>query len=97
VSDRITPRQVEQVLGHVIALADELGIEHGRLVIERGSPTYGRAWRLFEHRDESGGLYAPFGGHLSDYLGASAREAYVTLHHYRMALAAAVYGRKGEQ
>lgn len=51
-----------------------------RLRVEAGSPTYGRAWRLFAIGVENGGHYsADIGEGYSGYIGWTAREAEQTL------------------
>jgi hypothetical protein len=81
-----TRRDVQRALEALVDAADRRGIPHGRFVLEEGSPTYGRAWRLFEMRGDGTGLYEPFGGRLWNCLGWSKAEAEATLRHYRAGL-----------
>lgn len=77
-SDRITSADLQRALAaHVDCLA-RVGITYdGRLGIDEGSKTYGRAYRLYRvPSGESGHWNPPIG---SDYLGMTAREAYETL------------------
>ena len=76
----VSARDVENAVGR---LADELirvGIPVGRgLSLQKGSPTYGRAWRLYKISSEHGGQesfdFIDGGG----YIGWTAREAYMTV------------------
>jgi len=86
--ERPTSADVERALtsyAETIDRAGELGLrlkrDGARLVLEQGSKTYGRAWRLYETgqpNDTTGqpctGYYGPLVG--SDYLGMTAREAH---------------------
>ena len=76
--ERITRSDLDHALeAHVRAL-DACGITYdGRLVIDHGSKTYGRAYRLYHIASgETGHRNPPVGG---DYLGMTAREAYDNL------------------
>lgn len=73
-AERITARMVEAQLERLGAVVDQ----PGRLRLQHGAPSAGRAWRLFVEK-ESGGL-GPFPGIDSDgYLGDTTREAYRSL------------------
>jgi len=88
--ERPTRADVERALtsyAETIDRAGELGLrlkrDGARLVLEQGSKTYGRAWRLYEtgfvnyYVDQEGpstGYSRPIVG--SEYLGMTAREAY---------------------
>lgn len=85
--ERPTAKDVERVLEayrEVLDRAPWQMIRPGaRLVLEQGSKTYGRAWRLYEtgHVDHTGevttGYYRPTIG--DDFLGMTAREARAAL------------------
>lgn len=45
------------------------------LVLEEGSPTYGRAWRLYYRMPETFGLYTATSELAMGYLGSTRREA----------------------
>jgi hypothetical protein len=74
-SERITLRDLDRALvAHIAALA-HAGITYdGDLVVEHGSPTAGRAFRLYRQPTGSSGLWPPPIG--SDYLGMTKRDAY---------------------
>lgn len=77
-ADRITPRDVIAALANHIDALERYGVAYdGRLIIQQGSATYGRAWRVFRESCGGGGLCGPPIG--SDYLGATAREAHAAL------------------
>lgn len=77
-SDRITQADLRYALAHHVDALERYGITYdGRLVLDEGSKTYGRAYRLNRiATGESGHRAPPIG---SDYLGMTAREAYETL------------------
>lgn len=67
---RVTKAYVDSALERLKALMPEIS---ENWVIEEGSRTYGRAWRIFRKDPRTGGLYNLPAG--SDYLGMTAREA----------------------
>lgn len=79
--DRISVKDVEGVFKVYVDVFDSYGLVRDgfRLVLEQGSATYGRAWRVYETAiGGGGGLSRPLVG--SDYLGMTARQAYDCLH-----------------
>lgn len=76
--DRITTRDVRYAFAcHVDAL-ERYGIAYdGKLGLDVGSPTYGRAWRIYRMPTGTRAHHDPPIG--SDYLGATAREAHASL------------------
>jgi hypothetical protein len=76
--ERITPADVRHALAHYVDTLERYGIDPGgRVGMDEGSPTYGRAWRLYVIPEgQSGHTNPPVG---SDYLGWSRAEAYAAL------------------
>lgn len=77
-TDRITRADLAAALkSHKLAL-EACGVKYdGQFVLEEGSKTYGRAYRLYRVPEGQSGHYnPPVGG---DYLGMTAREAYENL------------------
>jgi len=74
-AERITVKDVRRAFeAHAKAL-EKCGIPYtGKLVLQEGSAVNGRAWRLFQREDDSGGLRRPPIG--DDFLGMTARDAY---------------------
>jgi hypothetical protein len=75
--ERITAPQVRGMFDRAVQAARSLGLTAYRWELQEGSPTNGRAWRLYQ--------VLPGGGHRdllgSDgYLGWTTREAYGALH-----------------
>ena len=95
-SDRITAGDVTVLAVRLDDLARRLGLLTGteHLVLDHGSPTYGRAWRLHSARDIGGGHHdGPFflG---SGFLGSSTREAYAAIRGMVRALEAVAEARR---
>lgn len=76
--ERITRGDLESALLHHVDALERYGVNYdGRLVLDHGSKTYGRAYRLNRiPTGETGHWQPPIG---SDYLGMTAREAYDNL------------------
>lgn len=77
-------------------LVDAGILRSGTLQLQEGSPTYGRAWRLWETRGDSTGLYEPLDGTCSSYLGWTRTEAYLSLRAMEQALYAVQASRPRE-
>jgi len=76
--ERITVRDVRAAVAHYIDTLEHYGIPAGgRVGLDVGSPTYGRAWRLHVIPEGQTGHHAPPIG--PDYLGWTAREAHDNL------------------
>jgi hypothetical protein len=82
--DRITTADVRHALSHYVDACERYGISYdGIIVLDQGSKTYGRAWRVYrtmwmgeDGKFCTGHANPPIG---SDYIGATAREAYENL------------------
>lgn len=72
---RITTSEVHGAFGSLVATATAAGIDTAGWVLVHGSPTNGRAWRLY--KQSASGSYSSIG--CDDYLGTTGREAYLTL------------------
>lgn len=95
-SDRITAGRVVVLAVRLDDLARRLGLlaDDEHLVIDQGSPTYGRAWRLHSARAIGGGHHdGPFflG---SGFLGSTTREAYAAIRGMVRALEAVAEARR---
>ena len=66
--------------------AHDVVLDADTVQIQTGSPTYGRAYRIFYVHPETGGHYSM---DWNDYLGTTAREAYGTLMALRQGILAA--------
>lgn len=81
-SERVTAYQLEQL---VKMISDELrwaGLlpESTKVILEQGSKTYGRAYRIYTVNYDKGGGYSDSPLHLGDgFLGATKREAWLSL------------------
>lgn len=74
--DNITRKDLDRVVTMIAGYVDQ----PDRLVLEHGSPTYGRAFRLFvSTRPEGRGGLTTFLTLSNGYLGWTKREAYCTL------------------
>jgi hypothetical protein len=83
---------VDLALWSLAKAADDIGIRPpGDMfwTVERGSKTYGRAYRLYWESRTNGAQYRPAGGALDDYLGITKAEAVSTLQTIRGAFWAA--------
>jgi hypothetical protein len=79
-TERITRERLESALTAHVATLTRYGLfdpDTGRIVLDIGSKTYGRAYRLaFIANGETGHRRPPVG---SDYLGMTAREAHAEI------------------
>ncbi|MEE6286570.1 hypothetical protein V2J52_02755 [Georgenia sp. MJ173] len=70
-----TLADVRATFAHAKRTAESIGVDGAdRWVLQEGSKTYGRAWRIYCRDPETGGLYGA-----SDYLGTTRTEAERTL------------------
>lgn len=95
-AERTTAQQVRSLAHHVGQLARDAGVlteEQSRsVVVQEGSATYGRAWRLYLVGNHA--AMFPFPGSNGDgYLGMSKAEAWHTLSTMRNVLAAVLDAR----
>lgn len=92
-SERITTKDVEGLFESVRKLASDAGVtEAENWRIDKGSKTYGRAWRVWLWKDD--GTYAHYSAALgTDYLGMTARETYASLQQLRSAFLAVIWAK----
>lgn len=73
--ERITKKDIDPVFARL-----QRRLPHLNLVLDEGSKTYGRAWRLHHVPAGQSGHHNVPGHTGSGYLGMTAREAYEALH-----------------
>jgi hypothetical protein len=73
--ERITVKDVRAVFARL-----QKRLPHLHLVLDEGSKTYGRAWRIHHVPDGQSGHHTIPGHTAGGYLGMTAREAYEALH-----------------
>lgn len=74
----ITRDDVRHALAHYVDALERYGIDAGgRVGMDEGSPTYGRAWRVYVIPEGQSGHHNPPVG--EDYIGWTRAEAYSTL------------------
>lgn len=74
---RTTAKEVDGMFGRVCRAATSAGVDTTDWTLERGSVTYGRAWRIFRRDPRTGALHSCGA---DDYLGSNQREAYTALY-----------------
>ena len=73
--DRITRSDLSSAFANHVDALERYGVTYdGHLALDHGSPTYGRAWRIYRVPTGQTGHHQPPIG--SDYLGSTARAAY---------------------
>lgn len=80
--DRISTQQLELSFERMTAGARRVGIDTSKWILEQGSTTYGRPYRMFRIGDESGngsGHYNPLANMSNGYLGWTRREVLCAL------------------
>lgn len=83
-SQRFTVKDVRAIFGTFREVCLKAGIEQAReYVLQEGSATNGRSYRLYVEETASGGLADPIFG---NYLGWTAKEAYDKLSAYTRAI-----------
>lgn len=88
---RVSPTDLNHAFDRAKRAAESVGIDTARWVMQTGSATYGRAYRLFERDPHTGGLSNLFG--YDDFLGMTRREAEATLDAMARAWWAVTYTR----
>jgi hypothetical protein len=74
--DKVTTKDIERLFGRVCGYVDQ----PDRMVLQSGSPSAGRAWRLYVSTSNGGrGGLGTFLDLDNGYLGWTKREAYCTL------------------
>lgn len=81
--ERITTHRLEQLVKMIheeMRWAGLITSTTEKLILDQGSKTYGRAYRIYTTDIEQGGGYSDAPLHLGDgYLGQTKREAYLSL------------------
>ena len=81
-SERITTHQLEQLVRMISEEMRWAGLlpEGTKVILEQGSKTYGRAYRIYTVNYDKHGGYSDSPLHLGDgFLGATKREAWIAL------------------
>lgn len=71
---RYTEKDGKQAFAQMVAAAKRSGVDVTGWVLQTGSPSAGRAWRVFRE-DERGGQASAFPGTDRGYIGWTPREA----------------------
>lgn len=97
---RLSPSDLNRAYDRAKQAAEAAGIDTSRWVMQAGSTTYGRPYRLFKRDPQIGALSNPFDGALSDpldgdgfLLGRTRKEAKASLDTMARAWRAVVYVR----
>lgn len=86
---RITKATTEQAFTALVMTAIAAGLDTEGWVLQDGSQTYGRVWRIYKKSPDGGGLSNLPG--IGNYLGYTAREAYFSLRGMESALSLVAY------
>lgn len=81
-SEKISKGDVQGMFRRLCRAAEQAGVppeEWSWWIMEEGSATYGRAWRLHLGKPGSSGQFSPMNG-ADSYLGGNRREAYLSLY-----------------
>ena len=76
--DRISPKVLDRALQNLLRLLRECGVDTTGWVVEHGSTTNGRTWRLYRETATGAQHETDF----PSYLGSTPREAWLTLRAY---------------
>lgn len=96
-SQRVTVKDVRAAFGNLVTTATELGVRKPdeKWILQEGSMTYGRAYRIYLQEQGSGGLMATSLALSDGFLGMTASEAQQAIWMLRRGMQAVAEAHQG--